>query len=106
MNNVIPFRGRVTAVTPPVRGVVILAFRAKARTTAPDASLTPSDASFRSDRMERQPGTIRGCLRAAWHLNPDTGRLECRWRLSDAGEETDAFYPPCSKCAGTAVGSR
>ncbi|MGO4337207.1 hypothetical protein AB4037_20060 [Labrys sp. KB_33_2] len=102
MNNVIPFRGRISAATPHVRGAVILAFQAKARAVAPGASFKELDASFRSGRMEKRPGAIRSGLLASWHLNPDTGRLECRWSLSGAGEETDASQSLCSKCAGMA----
>jgi len=106
MNNVIPFRGRITAATLPVCGAIVLAFRAKARATASGASIKASDAPVRSDRIEEHSGAIRGGLRASWHLNPDTARLECRWSLPGSGEELDASHPPCSKCAGVAVGAR
>lgn len=79
MNNVIPFRGRVTAATPPVRGAVILAFQAGARAVASDAT---------------RPG-----LSASWHQNPDTGRLECRWSLSNSRDEAKASESLCPRCA-------
>lgn len=102
MNNIIPFRGRVSAATPHACGAVILAFQAKGPAIVTGASFKGLDVSFQSGRMEKRPDAIRGGLLASWHLNPDTGRLECRWSLSGAGEETDASQPLCSKCAGIA----
>lgn len=69
--NIVFFRDNVAA--PASRSVRANNFKAK------------TTVDLRKDAQRRMP--VRSALMAAWHTNPASGRLECRWTTEAAATE-------------------